>query len=319
VAGPHHSTGTSVKVVWDQLTVEPSVTLIVPTRNGLSLLRVCLESVLTLTRYRNYEILVVDNGSDDPATLRYMHDLAAREPRVRIHRDDSPFNYSALNNRAAALTNSDVLVLLNNDIEAISPEWLHEMVCWAIQPGIGAVGARLWYSNRTLQHGGVIFGIGGIASHAHKHSAQREAGYHGRAQILQNFSAVTAACLCVNRENYMQVGGLDEQLAVAFNDLDFCLKLHAAGFRNIWTPHAELFHHESVSRGKDSSPAKKARLDAESQKFKSKWQKLISRDPAYNPNLTIYSEDFGLAVPPRVNLASQWFDPAPGTQSNQAG
>ena len=307
----HHPTGTLVRVVWDPLPAEPSVTIIVPTRNGLSLLQVCLDSVLTLTRYCNYEILVVDNGSDDPATLRYMHDLAARESRVRIHRDDSPFNYSALNNRAAARSNSDVLVLLNNDIEVISPDWLHEMVCWAIQPGIGAVGARLWYSNRTLQHGGVIVGIGGVAGHAQKHLEYRTPGVNSRALILQNFAAVTAACLAVMRKHFDQMDGLDEGLAVAFNDVDFCLKLHTAGLRNIWTPHAELFHHESVSRGSEDTPAKKARFDSEVSIIKSRWTQLIRHDPAYNPNLTIHAEDFGLAVPPRVNLAQRWFEVGP--------
>ncbi len=307
VADPHPC-GLLVRVVWDPLPIEPSVTIIVPTRNGLSLLQVCLESVLALTRYRNYEILVVDNGSDDPATLRYMQDIAARESRVRIHRDDSPFNYSALNNRAAALSSSDMLVLLNNDIEVISPDWLHEMVCWARQPGIGAVGARLWYSNRTLQHGGVIVGIGGVAGHAQKHLEHHAAGVNGRALMLQNFTAVTAACLAVSRSHFEQVGGLDEGLAVAFNDVDFCLKLHSAGLRNLWSPHVELFHHESVSRGSEDTPAKKARFNSEVSIIKSRWAGLIRHDPAYNPNLTIHAEDFGLAVPPRVHLAQRWFE-----------
>lgn len=278
----------------------PLATLIIPTRNGLSLMRQCIGSIQEKTTYPRYEIIIMDNGSDDPEALAWFEEIA-RTPNIRVVRDDSPFNYSALNNRAAALANGEILVLVNNDIEVISPDWLEEMIGHAVQPDVGAVGARLWYPNDTLQHGGVVLGIRGVAAHAHGPLARGEPGYLGRAHLTQNYSAVTAACLAVRKSLFDSVGGLNERdLTVAFNDIDFCLRLAAAGYRNVWTPHAELYHHESVSRGTEDNPQKRARFAAEVHYMKVRWGATLQHDPAYNPNLTLDDNDFTLAWPPRL-------------------
>ena len=191
---------------------------------------------------------------------------------------------------------------INNDVEVISEDWLSEMVSHAVRPEVGAVGARLWYPNDTLQHGGVILGLGGVASHAHRHLPRHQRGYFGRASLIQSFSAVTAACLLVRKEVYEEVGGFDEQLAVAFNDVDFCLRVHEAGYRNVWTPYAELYHHESATRGYDDTSEKWAIFKKEAQYMKKRWRNLLLNDPAYSPNLTLDYEDFSLAWPPRIEL-----------------
>jgi GT2 family glycosyltransferase len=221
---------------------------------------------------------------------------------VRVLRDDSPFNFSALNNRAAALAAGDYVCLLNNDIEVITPDWLDEMVSLAAQPGTGAVGARLWYPNGTLQHGGVLLGLGGVAGHMHAMLRRWQLGYFGRAVVTQNLSAVTAACLVIRKSIYEQVGGLNEELAVAFNDVDFCLRVLKAGYRNVWTPHAELYHHESASRGSDMDPDKYQRFVSEVRWMEARWPDLIANDPAYNRNLTLKTDiaPFALAEPPRI-------------------
>jgi len=279
----------------------PLVSLIIPTRNGLQLVRQCIESIFARTDYLRYEIVLVDNGSDDPAALAYFAELA-QHPQVRVLRDDRPFNYSALNNDAAAVARGEVLGLINNDIEVISPGWLTEMVAIALQPGVGAVGARLWYPDRTLQHGGVVLGYRhGVADHAHRHLRAGEAGYFARADLMQTFSAVTAACLLVRRAHFDAVGQLDaENLVVAYNDVDFCLRLRKAGLRNVWTPYADLFHHESATRPSDASPSQIARFRKEAQFMEARWAALIADDPAYSPNLTLAQEDFSLAWPPRA-------------------
>ena len=280
--------------------VPPLVSLIIPTRNGLKLLRQCVESIFEKTDYPHYEIIVVDNGSDDKATLRYLDALATR-PNVRVMRDDRPFNYSALNNAAVAQARGEVVGLLNNDLEVISAGWLTELVSHALRPGVGAVGARLWYADDTLQHAGVVLGIHGIAGHVHRFLPRGDVGYCGRASLIQSFSALTGACLLVRKSVYEELGGLNEtELQVACNDVDFCLRAREAGYKNIWTPYAELYHHESASRGFDDTPEKQARSAKEVAYMKMRWGEALLNDPAYNPNLTLDSEDFGLAWPPRV-------------------
>lgn len=275
----------------------PLVSIVIPTRNGLKLTRQCVESVLEKTTYSPYEIVIVDNGSDDPATLAYFRELTERKV-AKVLRDDGPFNYPAINNRAVLAAAGEIVVLLNNDIEVITPDWLEEMVGHALRPDVGAVGARLWYPDDTLQHGGVTL-VGGVAGHAHKNLPRGDKGYCRRAVLTQNFSAVTAACLAVRRSVYEEIGGLDEVLAVAFNDVDFCLRLQAAGYRNVWTPYAEHYHHESASRGYEDTPEKQARFAREISRMKLIWGKLLLNDPAYNPNLTFSREDFTLSFPPR--------------------
>lgn len=287
---------------------EPRVSIIVPTRDGSTTLPRCFDSLVGKTRYGAWELLVIDNGSRDPAFLAELQRMASH-PQVRVQRDDSPFNYAALNNRAVSQVDSEFVVLLNDDTEVLSPDWLSQLVGWAAQPGVGAVGARLWYPDGTLQHAGVVLGIGDVAGHAHRDLQRKDAGSKGRAVTLQNFSAVTAACLAVRRDHYLRVGGMDAaSLAVAYNDVDFCLKLRQVGLRNVWVPTIELVHHESISRGSDRNAARRERCEREAAVMHRRWQPLLARDPAYNPNLSLDSSDFALAFPPRVNLAQRWFN-----------
>ncbi|SAK71699.1 glycosyl transferase family protein [Caballeronia fortuita] len=283
------------------LKTHPLVSIIIPTRDGLALTKQCIDSVLGKTLYREYEIIVVDNGSVKPETLAYFDEIT-RTKGIRVIRDDSPFNFSALNNRAVREARGEFVCLLNNDIEVISPDWLNEMVGIAVQPGVGAVGACLWYPNDTLQHGGVLIGLGGVAGHMHHMLQRGQFGYFGRAVAMQNLWAVTAACLVVKKSVYEEVGGLNEELAVAFNDVDFCLRLVKAGYRNVWTPHAELYHHESATRGSDMDADKYQRFVGEVRWMEKEWEGWLEHDPAYNPNLSLNTNvlPFTLASPPRV-------------------
>lgn len=277
----------------------PLVSLLIPTRNGLKFLQRCVDSILGKTDYPNYEILIIDNGSDDPATLAYFKTVAAKKS-VRVIPYDAPFNYSAINNFAAQQAKGTVLGLLNNDLEVIHADWLNEMVAQALRPAIGCVGAMLYYPNDTVQHAGVIIGLGGVAGHAFRDFNRGTEGVFNRARLVQNYGAVTAACLIIRKEIFDQVGGLDEKhLAVAFNDVDFCLKVRAAGYLNLWTPFAELYHHESASRGVEDTPEKHERFRGEVETMMQRWAKELKHDPAYNPNLTLELTDFTLAAPPR--------------------
>ena len=291
-------------------TQPPLVSLLIPTRNGLKFLQRCVDSILEKTTYPNYEIVIIDNGSDDPATLAYLKSISDRtHPKLkalnsqlsaRILPYDAPFNYSAINNFAAKHANGTVLGLLNNDIEVIHADWLHEMVAQALRPRIGCVGAMLYYPNDTIQHAGVIIGLGGVAGHAFRDFPRNTEGAFNRARLVQNYGAVTAACLVIRKSVFDQVGGLDEKsLAVAFNDVDFCLKVRAAGYLNLWTPFAELYHHESASRGVENTPEKHERFRGEVETMMQRWEKELKHDPAYNPNLTLELTDFTLAAPPR--------------------
>ncbi len=284
-------------------TPAPKLSIIIPTRNALDLVKVCIESIKSKSSYKNYEILLVDNGSDDPAALAYFAEQAQADNFTLI-RDDSPFSYSAINNRAAAQATGEVLCFLNNDIEVISHDWMEELISQACRPGIGAVGAKLLYPNATIQHAGVIIGIGGWAGHSHKGFFNQSHGYVGRASLASNFSAVTGACMAVQKKHFDQVGGFDAvNLKIACNDVDLCLKFIEIGLRNLYTPHAVLFHHESATRGYEDTPEKKARFQSEVDHMWKRWPKLMGADPAYSPNLTLDHEDFGLAWPPRVSHA----------------
>lgn len=281
----------------------PLVSLIIPTRNGLHLIRQCIESILKKTSYSNYEILIIDNGSDDHETLRYL-DRLGDTSNIRVINDERcPFNYSALNNNAVKLVQGEFIGLINNDIEVISSDWLSEMISHAQRPEVGAVGAMLYYPDNHIQHAGVILGMGGIAGHAYKRQPRGEYGYFGRAKLVQELSAVTAACLIIRKSAYLSVGGLNEtDLPVAYNDIDFCLRLQEAGYKNIWTPYAELYHHESATRGYEDTPEKKARFAKEKDYMKKRWGDVLLNDPAYNPNLSLKHTDFRLAWPPRDEI-----------------
>ena len=277
----------------------PLVSIIIPTRNRADLVRLCVASIIARTSYSPYEIILVDNNSDDPETLSLSERLAA-EPDVRVVRYAGAFNYSAINNFAARLARGELLCLLNNDIEVINETWLAEMVSHAVRPEIGAVGAKLFYPNGRIQHAGVVLGLNGIAGHAFAQHPRESDGYWNRARVAQNYSAVTAACMVLRKQVFDQVGGLNEKdLPVAFNDVDFCLRLREAGYRNLWTPFAQLYHHESISRGRDDTPEKLARAASEVDYMRRKWGPLLDRDPAYNPNLALSVRGFDLAWPPR--------------------
>lgn len=279
---------------WPMPQPQPLVSLIIPTRDGYELLKTCIDSIVQRTTYSHYEILLVDNQSTCARTLAYMDDLIAAGT-ARVLRYNHSFNYSAINNFAVQHAKGSIVGLINNDIEVISPGWLTEMVSHAGRPEIGCVGAKLYYSNGAIQHGGVVLGIGGVAGHAHKYFAQDADGYFSRLKVVQNFSAVTGAALLVRKEIFDAVGGLDEAgLSVAFNDVDLCLKVMSAGYRNLWTPFAELYHHESVSRGAEDTPEKMARFRGECEVMQQRWSSLLARDPHYNPNLSNQREDFSL-------------------------
>ncbi len=277
----------------------PLVSIVIPTRNGFGLLRRCVESIFAKTQYTNYELLIIDNGSDDLVTLRYLQRLRDDE-RVTVIRDDSPFNYAALNNKAVAQARGEIIALLNDDLEVINGDWLDEMVSHAVHSEVGAVGAKLYYPDNTVQHAGVIVGLGGVAGHSHKHFLRDNPGFCGRLLLTQNLSAVTAACMLLRKEVFDAVGGFDEQnLSVAFNDVDLCLRIKEYGLNIVWTPYAELYHYESASRGYEDTPEKQARFNKEVAYMKQRWRKTLLSDPAYNPNLTVEREDFSFSWPPR--------------------
>ncbi|WHZ19784.1 MAG: Glycosyl transferase, group 2 family [Rhodanobacteraceae bacterium] len=285
------------RVRWKLPTPAPRVGLIIPTRDRVGLLRACVESILTKTTYPDFELVVVDNRSSDRAALDYLRELAARE-HVRVLRYDAPFNYAAINNWAVRQCNGMLLGLVNNDIEVISPDWLEEMAGFALRPDTGAVGAMLYYPDDTIQHAGMLLGIHGVAGHAYAGKPRGYRGYMARALVAQNLSVVTGACLLVRREVFEAVGGLDERFPVEFNDVDFCLRLLERGYRNVWTPFAELYHHESATRVIDGAPARQARFN-EAALMLERWAAVLRDDPAYNPNLSLQSLDAGLAFPPR--------------------
>ncbi|QEP42043.1 glycosyltransferase [Ectothiorhodospiraceae bacterium BW-2] len=286
----------SYHIIWPLPDKLPLVSLIIATRDRVNLLKNAIESLLFKTIYENYEIIIIDNGSVEKETLHYFEQITEKK-NISIYRHDVPFNFSLLNNLGVQYAKGEVIGLINNDIEVINSNWLTEMVSHAMRPDIGCVGAKLYYSNNTIQHGGVILGIGGVAGHAHKYFPKESSGYFDRLNLVQNCSAVTAACLLVRKEIYQQVGGLDEEnLKIAFNDVDFCLKVREAGYRNLWTPYAELYHHESLSRGEDDTPEKRARFESEVRFMQHKWGDILQNDPYYSPYLTRQYEDFSLAI-----------------------
>lgn len=278
----------------------PLVSLVVATRDRADLLREAVEGLLARTDYEPFELLVVDNQSREPETLAYLGEIA-RDVRVRVITYDAPFNYSAINNLGVGEARGEVVGLVNSDTKVISAGWLREMVSHALRPEIGAVGAKLYFADNRIQHGGVLLGLGGIAGHAHKYFPRRSAGYAGRAQVAQNLSAVTAACLVLRRAVFTETGGFDEtNLRVNFNDVDLCLRIRGLGYRILWTPHAELYHLESATRGRDMNSEQQITYRRERAFMLRRWGDALSADPYYNPNLTLKSEDFSPAFPPRA-------------------
>ena len=280
----------------------PRVTVIIPTRDQVRLMETCIGGLLDNTDYPDLEILIIDNDSQLPETRAFFDRV--RGDTVRILDYPGAFNYSAINNFAAKQANGEVLVLLNNDIEVIHPDWLRELVSHALRPGIGAVGARLYYPDDHVQHDGIIIGMGGVAGYAHPRIERSNIGVFGGSRTIRNYSAVTAAALAIRKEIFDEVGGLDEiNLAVAFNDVDFCLRVQEAGYRNLYTPFAELYHHESVSRGHETTPEKAARFEREALYMKDRWATLIKDDPCYSPNLSLMR---GFTLDPGRGAAWPW-------------
>lgn len=274
----------------------PLVSILIPTRDRYDLLQTCITSIFEKTIYPHYEIIIIDNETTCPKTLAYFEALK-RYQNVTVIGYHKPFNYAAINNFGVQFARGKVVALMNNDVEVISKGWLSEMVQHALRPEIGAVGAKLYYDDDTIQHAGVVLGIGGVAGHSHKRFQKNAYGYFSRLKIIQNYSAVTAACLVVRKELYESVGGLDEEdLKVAFNDVDFCLKIDKLGYRNLWTPYTELYHHESKSRGADDTSQKRIRFNKEVNHMKEKWQEILLNDRFYNKNLTLKSEDFSINI-----------------------
>jgi len=285
-----------VHVTWPLPPDPPLVSIIVPTRDKADLLGPCIDSVLRLTDYPAYEILVVDNGSREPETFALFARLQQR-PNVRILPYPDEYNYSAINNFAAASAQGSYLCLLNNDTEVVEAAWLTEMMRQAVRPGTGAVGAKLLYADGSIQHAGVVIGMGNAAGHAHRFLAPGDAGYFGQTDVARQATAVTAACLVVEKRKYQAVGGLDEvAFRIAYNDVDLCMKLRREGWRNIYAPRAILYHHESKSRGADLSPAHIERYLGELAALQQRWATDRVTDPTHHPNLDRARETYALRL-----------------------
>lgn len=267
----------------------PAVTVIVPTRDRLDLLRRCIDSLLQRTTYPHFAVRIVDNGSELHETLDQLR-AWQRDPRVSVVRDPSPFHWAELMNRAAAGVATPLLAFLNNDTEVITPRWLDEMVGWIEQPDVGAVGARLWYDDGRLQHAGVVLGIGGVATHGHKGLPRGEPGYHGLPHCVRDVSAVTGACMLTRADLFARLGGFEPTLRVAYNDVDYCLRLRERGQRVLFTPAAELHHREGGSRGDDTRGQR--RFDREIRWMQKRWGRALLEDPFYNPNLSLDHTDY---------------------------
>ena len=273
------------------------ISIIIPTRDLAEVLGTCLQSIFTKSTYPDYEVIVIDNGSCQPKTFQLFEQWQQKEPeRFRVEKFDIPFNYSKLNNYGASQAKGDYLLFLNNDTEVVSADWLEAMVEQAQRPSIGAVGVKLLYSDDTIQHAGVLAGIGDVAGHSHKYYPANDHGYFGQLETINNYSAVTAACLMCRKDLFEAVDGFEEALTVAFNDVDFCLKIVEQGYRNIYLPHVVLYHYESKSRGYEDTPEKLARSWEEIAYMQQKWPHRIARDPCYNPNLTGNTEDYSLRL-----------------------
>ena len=274
------------------LTSQPLVSIIIPNKDQVPVLTKCIDSLYEKTAYKNFEVLVVENNSTEPETFEYYGKIQKKHSNLKVLYYKGGFNFSAINNFAAAQAKGEMYLLLNNDIEIISENWLGEMVSLALQKNVGIVGAMLYYPNDTVQHAGVITGLGGFAGHSHKYHPRGKSGYMFRLSCVQNLSCVTAANLLVTKQAFDAANGLDEEFTVAFNDVDFCLRIRDMGWQVLFTPYAECYHHESISRGSDKKGEKKERFEGERNRLKGRFGASLLRDPFYNPNLTLDMEDF---------------------------
>jgi len=276
------------------LSSTPLLSIIIPSHENAADLKGCIDSILQKTTYPNFEIVIVENGSNQPETYK-LYEKLIQDSKISILKWEEPFNFSRLNNWAARRVNGEVLLFLNNDTQVISGEWLEEMLQLAIRPGVGAVGAKLYYPDERIQHAGVIVGVGGVAGHSHKYFSRNDPGYFGHLISVHNVSAVTAACMMVRKQVFQEVHGFDENYILAFGDIDLCLRILQKGYLNVWTPYAELYHHESKTRGVEDSEIKQKRFAREVDQFKLRWNDFLQNgDPFYNPNLTLDNEDYNI-------------------------
>ena len=276
-------------------TYDPLISIIIPNKDHTEDLERCIASIEEKSTYKNYEYIIVENNSTEEKTFAYYKELTRKNPKARVVYWDSIFNYSLINNFGAQYAKGEYFLLLNNDTEIINPDCLEEMLGYCMRPDVGAVGARLYYEDDTIQHAGVVIGFGGIAGHCFVMQPRGYTGYCHRIICAQDYSAVTAACMMVKRSVFEEVGGLSEELQVAFNDIDFCMKIRRTGKLIVYNPYAELYHYESKSRGLEDTPEKVARFNREIAIFEKKWPEIFrTGDPYYNPNLTLDSQDFSL-------------------------
>jgi GT2 family glycosyltransferase len=280
----------------------PLVSIVIPTRDRSDLLKLCIESLDQATDYPNKEVVILDNGSEEEATRAYFASVSHRAD-LRVIPAPGAFNYPRLINLGASHAKGDILVTLNNDIEAFEPGWLKEMVAQVLRPGVGLVGCLLLYPDRSVQHAGVIMGLSGVAGHMYAEAAPDDPGHAGRILVTQDLSAVTGACHVMRRALFERLGGLDERhLAVAYNDIDFCLRVREAGLRVIYTPHARLLHQHSASRGSDVRPERLASYTWEREYMRTRWSRVIFDDPFFNPNLSLSGKRGRLATAPRPRI-----------------
>ena len=275
----------------------PKVSILIPNCEHMKDLKTCLDAIFSKTTWPDYEIVIIENNSSSQEIFDYYAELQREHENVRVVIWREPYNYSAVNNYGAQHCTGEYLLLLNNDTEVITPDWIQEMLMFAQRPDVGAVGAKLYYHDDTIQHGGVIFGMGGLADHMHKDYKRTDHGYMERLLYAQNLTAVTAACMLLRRDVWEEMNGMDTGWAVAFNDVDLCMRIRQAGYLIVWTPFAELYHYEFQSRGFDDTPEKQARYCSEVLQCRQRWKKELDEgDPYYNPNLTLDRLDFS-AVP----------------------
>ena len=281
-----------------QILGSPLISIIIANKDHVEDLSRCVSSVLEKSTYENYEIIIVENNSQDAKTFAYYEELQANE-KIRVITYEGGFNYSAVNNLGVSKARGEYVLLLNNDTQVITVNWMEELLMYAQREDVGAVGAKLYYGDKTIQHAGVVLGLGAHRTAGHSHYGQHRdnLGYMGRLCYAQNVSAVTGACLLVKKELFLEVGGLDEGFAVSLNDVDFCIKLRQKGYLNVFTPFAELYHFESRSRGLDDQGEKAERYNRESEKFREKWKEVLEAgDPYYNPNFSLDRSDFSLKI-----------------------
>ncbi len=278
------------------------VSIIIPNQDQASALECCVNSILQNTTYTNFEIFLIENGSSKEETFS-LYKRLEKNSNIHFANWNEPFNYSRINNWAVKQTNGEVVLFLNNDTQVINGDWLEQMLQFAMRQDVGAVGAKLYYPDKTIQHAGIVVGIGGVAGHSHKHFPVKYSGYFNRLISTQNVSAVTAACMMIRKQVLHEVNGFDENYVLAFGDVDLCLSIMQKGYLNVWTPYAELYHHESKTRGYEDTAEKRERFRKETKYFKNKWKDFLQKgDTYYNPNLTLLAEDFSI-TPNRVNAS----------------